>query len=54
MLGKSWSPPKYKAVWKIPFIPTEQELDQLIAGCNRKTAAFLQLLKETGARCDEA
>jgi len=54
MLGKSWSPPKYKAVRKLPFIPTEQELDQLIAGCNRKTAAFLQLLKETGARCGEA
>ena len=31
-----------------------QELNQLIAGCNKKTSAFLQLLKETGARGGEA
>jgi integrase len=54
MHGKNWNPPKYKPINKLPFIPTEQEIDQLIAGCNRKTAAFLQLLKETGARCGEA
>ncbi|MEM3360658.1 MAG: tyrosine-type recombinase/integrase [Candidatus Bathyarchaeia archaeon] len=54
MVGGSWVPPIYKPVRKLPFIPTEQEIDQLIAGCNRKTATFLQLLKETGARCGEA
>lgn len=32
---------------KIPFIPMEQEIDALIAGSNKKLAAFLQLLKET-------
>jgi integrase len=29
-------------------------VDQLIAGCSRRVACFLQLLKETGARCGEA
>jgi integrase len=54
MQGLTWSPPKYKAVKKLPFIPTEDELNSLIAGCNRKTSVFLQLLKETGMRCGEA
>ncbi|MGQ9640678.1 MAG: tyrosine-type recombinase/integrase [Candidatus Bathycorpusculaceae bacterium] len=49
----AWKPPKYDAVHEIPFIPTEQELDQLIAASGKKVAAFLQLLKETGARCGE-
>lgn len=38
---------------EIPFIPTEQELDQMIAAAGKKVATFLQLLKETGARCGE-
>jgi integrase len=54
MQGLTWSPPRYKSVNKLPFIPTEEELNNLIAGCNRKTATFLQLLKETGMRCGEA
>lgn len=39
---------------KIPFIPTETELDQLIADCSKKVSTFLQLLKETGMRSGEA
>ncbi|MDI6847596.1 MAG: hypothetical protein QMD23_05645 [Candidatus Bathyarchaeia archaeon] len=46
----AWKPPKYEAIHEIPFIPTEQELDQLIAASGKKVATFLQLLKETGAR----
>ncbi|MEM1563282.1 MAG: tyrosine-type recombinase/integrase [Candidatus Bathyarchaeia archaeon] len=46
--------PKYKIPQKLPFIPTEEEIDQLIAGCSHQVATFLQLLKETGARCGEA
>ena len=53
-VGGKWDPPKYKRVDKLPFIPTEQELDALIAGCGKKMAAFLQLLKETGIRAGEA
>jgi integrase/transposase-like protein len=52
--GLTWKKPIYQAVKKLPFIPTEEEINNLIAGCNKKTATFLQLLKETGMRCGEA
>ena len=52
--GRTWKQPKYKGQQKIPeFIPTEQEIDQLIAGCSRKMAAILQVIKETGMRIGE-
>jgi integrase len=54
MVGGSWNPPKYKSIPKLPFVPKETEIDQLIAGCSPKVGAFLQLLKETGARAGEA
>jgi integrase len=54
MTGGKWEPPRYKRIKKIPFIPTEAEIDQLIAGCGPKTATLLQLLKETGMRIGEA
>jgi integrase len=50
----SWEPPIYKATRKLPFIPLETEIDQLTAGFKRRVATFLQVLKETGARCGEA
>ena len=52
--GGEWTPPKVKQTRKLPFIPLERELDQLIGGAYRKLAAFLQLLKETGLRSGEA
>jgi len=54
MLGRSWTPPRYKRVSKLPFIPLENELEQLIGCFNTKMAALLLLLKETGARIGEA
>lgn len=54
MIGGNWNPPKYRRIEKLPFIPTEAEIDQLIAGCGKKMSAFLQLLKETAARAGEA
>ena len=53
MAGGEWEPPLYKVVRKIPFIPKETEIDQLIAGSSKRMSTFLQLLKETGARCGE-
>jgi len=53
-LGISWLPPKYNVTNKIPFIPTEQELDLLIANTSKTLSALLQLLKETGMRVGEA
>lgn len=52
--GMHWEKPKCKVARKLPFIPAEQELDALIAGCGNKTATFLQLLKETAMRSGEA
>ena len=49
-----WDPPKYKPTRKLPFIPTEEEIDQLIARAGKRLAPFLQLLKETGMRRGEA
>lgn len=36
------------------FIPTENDLDQLISGYQHQLATFLQTLKETAARYREA
>jgi integrase len=49
-----WKKPNYARDGEIPYIPTENEIDQLIAGLGKKTAAFCQILKETGARAGEA
>lgn len=54
MCGGRWEPPKYKRQETLPFIPSEDEINQLIAGCSKRVATFLQLLKETGARSGEA
>lgn len=53
-IGFSFNSPRYIITRKLPFIPTEKELDQLIAACGKKTATFLQLLKETAMRSGEA
>ena len=37
MHNKKWEPPRYKVAFKLPFIPTEKEIDSLIAGCGPKT-----------------
>jgi integrase len=54
MHGLTWKPPRYKVTRKLPFVPSETEIDQLIAGCTRKFTPLLQLLKETGVRIGEA
>jgi hypothetical protein len=46
MTDGKWESPRYQGIRKIPFIPTEAEVDQLISGCSRRMATFLQLLKE--------
>ena len=54
MHGLKWEPPKYKPIQKIPFLPTEAEIDSLIAGSSLQMSTFIQLLKETAVRCGEA
>jgi integrase len=53
-LGKTWTQPEYTKEEPVPFIPTETEIDSLVASAwTPKTATLLQLLKETGARIGE-
>jgi len=52
--GMQWERPKCHVTRSFPFIPTEQEIDCLIAGCGKKTATFLELLKQTAMRSGEA
>lgn len=49
MHQKEWQPPIYRHRETMPFIPLEEEIDQLIACCGKVKATFLQGLKETGA-----
>lgn len=48
-----WEKPIYKAPDKIPFIPTEAEIDQLIGGNPRRVSIVLQIAKETASRIGE-
>jgi integrase len=52
--GIPFTKPIYRKIQKLPFIPLEREVDDLISGANKKTAVFLLLLKETGLRPGEA
>lgn len=54
MKGLTWDAPIYESIAKVPWIPQELEVDQLIAGTTHRTATFLQLLKETAMRPGEA
>ena len=53
-LGLIWEKPRYRREESLPWIPTEKEVDQLIAGVSKRYAVFLQLIKETGMRAGEA
>ncbi len=50
---KTWNPPHYTVTERLPFIPTEEEIDVLIAGSGKVLSAVLQTLKETGMRIGE-
>ena len=51
--GLEWTPPKVSIPEKLPFIPLEREIDDLIAGCSKHVAVALQIAKETGGRVGE-
>jgi len=52
-IGLNWQKPQYKPQERIPFIPTEQELDQLVNGTGWKISVILQIAKETAMRIGE-
>jgi integrase len=53
-LGLTWTKPHITIETRFPFIPTEKEIDQLIASCGKRLATLLQTLKETAIRISEA
>jgi len=53
-LGLSWQKPNYQMTRTFPFLPTEDELNSLIACTGKTISALLLLLKETGMRLGEA
>jgi len=52
-VGIAFRSPRYRINPKIPFIPSDAQIDALIAASPRRLAALLQLLKETGIRVGE-
>jgi integrase len=54
MRGVTLTKPFYRRVETLPFIPSENEIDALIARMNYCIAAFLRLLKESAMRPGEA
>jgi integrase len=53
MKGFRFEKPIYKRVDSLPFIPMGEELDMLISGSGKRMSAFLQILKDIGARSGE-
>jgi len=49
MEGLTWKPPRYKQPKTLPWVPLEEEVDQLINACGKKISIFLEGLKECGA-----
>ena len=46
----AWEPIRVKYEPKQPFIPTHEEINALIHAASKRTATFLQVAKDTGAR----
>lgn len=52
--GLTWNRPSYKSQETTPdFLPTELEIDQLVAGSGKKVATLVFLIKKTGFRLGE-
>jgi len=51
--GMRWERPKYKRIEKLPYVPTEKDIDQLIGGLSKRLATIVLFLKESGCRKGE-
>jgi len=54
MHGGKWDRPRYKEEEKLPWIPLENEVNDLIAGCSLSVSCFLRVLTEGALRPGEA
>jgi integrase len=52
--GFTFAPPRYRRAEKLPFIPLDSEVEQLIGAMGLRYSAFLSLLKDSAARPLEA
>jgi integrase/recombinase XerD len=48
--GLSWKKPKYKRSERLPFVPTTEQVNKLIAHSSRKYALIYSILRDTGLR----
>ena len=48
--GFTFVPPRYRRIEKLPFIPLDSEVEQLIGGMGLRTSTFLSVLKDTAAK----
>ena len=53
IMGFYWKKPNYKPNERIPFIPLESEIDQLIYSSGQKLSVVLRIAKETAMRIGE-
>ncbi|MGA8856148.1 MAG: tyrosine-type recombinase/integrase [Candidatus Bathyarchaeia archaeon] len=51
--GILWTKPNYQRIDTLPFVPSTQEVNDLIACLGPRMSVFTLLLKETGARFGE-
>jgi integrase len=49
-----WNKPKIVSSEKQPFLPSNEEVQQIISGCGKNTATFIKFLADTGVRKGEA
>jgi integrase len=49
-----WSIPRYRRITRLPFVPKQEDIIQLINALSRRQGTFVQLIMETGARAGEA
>jgi integrase/recombinase XerD len=54
VFGGTWKKPRYTRDRKVPYLATSKQLDVLIGGANKKLAAYLMVLRQTGMRAGEA
>jgi integrase len=52
-LAIPWERPRSRRIETLPFLPTEEELNQLIGGLGPKLASYMLLVKDTYARACE-
>ncbi len=52
-VGLKWKKPRYRPARKLPHIPIESDIDQLIVGSGKKLGTVLQIAKETAMRIGE-